>query len=210
MLQTSGLPDDALLRARPVVEQMRTELMAGQYLDVLEQVHAAGSLERALRVARFKTAKYTVERPLHLGAALAGGTPEVLAAYTAYGIPVGEAFQLRDDVLGVFGDPGQTGKPAGDDLREGKRTALVALAVERGDDAERATVERLLGDPGLDEDGVAALREVIRGTGALDVVEGLIAERVEAALGALARAELADGTPHVLHDLAVAATVRAV
>ena len=81
-------------------------------------------------VARYKSAKYTVERPLLLGAAIADAPAEVRAAYSGYGLPLGEAFQLRDDVLGVFGDPAQTGKPAGDDLREGKRTFLVAAAFE--------------------------------------------------------------------------------
>ena len=109
---------------------MRTEVTVGQYLDVLTQATGDTSLERAGKVARFKSAKYTVERPLLLGAALADAGPEVQAAYSAYGLPLGEAFQLRDDVLGVFGDPEQTGKPAGDDLREGKRTYLVAAAME--------------------------------------------------------------------------------
>ena len=103
---------EALLRAQPVYDEMRTELMAGQYLDLLEQVSGAGSVERAMRVLRFKSAKYTVERPLHMGALLASAGPELLVLYSEYGLAVGEAFQLRDDVLGVFGDPEQTGKPA--------------------------------------------------------------------------------------------------
>ena len=110
--------------------------MAGQYLDLLEQARGGGSVERALRVVRYKAAKYTIERPLHLGGTLAGAGPELLDVYTAYGLPLGEAFQLRDDVLGVFGDPAETGKPAGDDLREGKRTVLVATAVERATPAQ--------------------------------------------------------------------------
>ena len=113
---------------------MRTELMAGQYLDLLEQARG-DRLGRAARCAslRYKTAKYTVERPLHLGAALAGGgRGPARRVYSAYGLPLGEAFQLRDDVLGVFGDPAETGKPAGDDLREGKRTVLVALRAQSG------------------------------------------------------------------------------
>ena len=112
-------------------------------------------------MVRYKSAKYTIERPLHLGAALAGADPAVLAAYSGYGLPLGEAFQLRDDILGVFGDPEETGKPAGDDLREGKRTVLVAIAVERSTPAQAAVIRRHLGDPGLDAHGVAALREII-------------------------------------------------
>jgi geranylgeranyl pyrophosphate synthase len=87
---------------------MQSEVMAGQYLDVLEQARGGASVERALRVARYKTAKYTIERPLQLGAELAGADERITAAYSAYGVPLGEAFQLRDDVLGVFGDPAET------------------------------------------------------------------------------------------------------
>ncbi|MDP9418075.1 MAG: polyprenyl synthetase family protein, partial [Actinomycetota bacterium] len=122
MLATSGVTPDRLGAGRRVFDVMRTQLMGGQYLDMLEQARADTSVERARTVVRFKTAKYTVEHPLLLGGELAGAAPELLAAYTAYGLPLGEAYQLRDDMLGVFGDPASTGKPAGDDLREGKRT----------------------------------------------------------------------------------------
>lgn len=210
MLWSCGLPTDSLVRAMPVYSEMRTELMAGQYLDVLEQATGGGAPGRALRVARYKTAKYTVERPLHLGASLAGGDPAVLRSYSAYGLPLGEAFQLRDDVLGVFGDPEETGKPAGDDLREGKRTALVAYALERATPAGQAVVDRLLGDPQLDQDGVETLRTVIRDTGALEEVEKIIAERTARALAALDDAPITPDARQTLGALAVAATARRV
>lgn len=214
MLWTSGIDRDALVRTQPVYDAMRIELMAGQYLDVLEQAVAAGTVESALRVARYKSAKYTIERPLHLGATLAGGRPETLEALSAYGLPLGDAFQLRDDVLGVFGDPKTTGKPAGDDLREGKRTVLVAHALSRATTAQAATVARLLGDPGLDEAGVAALREIFVDNGALDATEAMIAECLEKSLTSLASAT-AEGTvtvesAGVLRELATAATTRTV
>lgn len=205
-----GLPTTALQAARPVYDEMRTEVMAGQYLDLLGQSTGAQTVEQALLVARFKTAKYTVERPLHLGAALAGGGPDVTAAYTTYGLPLGEAFQLRDDVLGVFGDPARTGKPAGDDLREGKWTVLIAQTLTRASAEQTATVQRLLGDPRLTGDGVDDLRAVIEKTGALDHVEGLIAERTERALAALQVAPVTEPARSVLRELATAATVRAV
>jgi len=208
LLDASGLPQEALRRARPVYDDLRSELMAGQYLDLLEQARGGGSVERALRVARFKSAKYTIERPLHLGAALAGAGPEVIEAWTAYGLPLGEAFQLRDDVLGVFGDPARTGKPAGDDLREGKRTVLIAVAVERASPAQRALVRQHLGDPHLDSSGVEALRRVLCETGALAEVERLVEERTALALTALARAPVTDEAREVLAELAVAATRR--
>ncbi len=209
LLATCGLPADALVASTPVYDEMRVELMAGQYLDLLEQALGGGSVERALRVARYKSAKYTIERPLHLGATLAGAPPAVLAAYTAFGIPLGEAFQLRDDVLGVFGDPEVTGKPAGDDLREGKRTALVAAALDRATPHQRAVVRRHLGDPHLDGDGVAALREMFVETGALADVEGLIERFTGDALTAVGEsAPITADARSVLRSLATAATAR--
>jgi geranylgeranyl diphosphate synthase type I len=210
MLNTAGMPAEALLRAQPVYDEMRVELMAGQYLDLLEQALGGGTVETALRVARFKSAKYTIEKPLHLGAVLAGAGLDVLAGYSGYGLPLGEAFQLRDDVLGVFGDPSQTGKPAGDDLREGKRTALIAMALAEASKAQSAVVRRHLGDPRLADDGVAELRQVICETGALAKVESLIGELMDDALAALAAAPVAAEARDVLEELALAATARSV
>lgn len=208
LLMSSGLPDEALMRAKPVYDEMRTELMAGQYLDLLEQARGGGSIERAERVIRFKSAKYTIERPLHLGVALAGGNDELVTAFTAYGLPLGEAFQLRDDVLGVFGDPSETGKPAGDDLREGKRTVLVAKALGAASPAQSTKVRRHLGDPHLDADGVELLRSIITETGALDAVEERITELTAQAHSALDA--VSEPARSVLDGLAVAATARRV
>jgi len=208
LLFQSGLPVDALVRGKPIYDVMRTELMAGQYLDLLEQARGGGSEARAMRVVRFKSAKYTIERPLHLGASLAGAPAETLVSYSGYGLPLGEAFQLRDDVLGVFGDPAQTGKPAGDDLREGKRTVLVAAAVEAASPAQAALLRRHLGDPALDADGVATLREIITDTGALDHVERLISALTDQCFAALDAADLDAAATAVLRGLATAATSR--
>jgi geranylgeranyl diphosphate synthase, type I len=214
LLHASGLDGDALRRGRPVFERMRTELMGGQFLDVLEQATGGlrpdGQAERARRVIRYKSAKYSVEHPLLLGGALADAGPRLLASYSAYGLALGEAFQLRDDVLGVFGDPDQTGKPAGDDLREGKRTVLVAYALEQASAAQTETLERLLGDHGLDRAGVDALRALIDDTGALDRVEHLISELVERSTAALADAEVGPEARDALTALITAATSRAV
>ncbi|HEU5109536.1 MAG TPA: polyprenyl synthetase family protein [Micromonosporaceae bacterium] len=208
LLHTGGLDPATLARARPVFDLMRTEVTAGQYLDVLSQATGDTSVERAGKVARYKSAKYTVERPLLLGAALAGAPPEVAAAYSAFGLPLGEAFQLRDDVLGVFGDPARTGKPAGDDLREGKRTYLVAVAYEAAGPAQRAELTARLGDPALDEAGVARLREIITGSGALRRTEERIATLTATALAALDAVALEPEARDVLTDLARAATTR--
>jgi len=210
LLLTSGLPQDALMRAKPIYDDMRTELMAGQYLDLLEQARGGGSVERALQVVRYKSAKYTIERPLHLGATLAGGDAITRESLSRYGLPLGEAFQLRDDVLGVFGDPSETGKPAGDDLREGKRTVLIAIAVERATPVQDSALRRQLGDPALDAGGVATLREIIRDTGALAFTEELIAARLAESVSALDAMDVDPLAAQVLAGLAVAATSRSV
>jgi len=210
MLSTCGLPPERLRDGHRVYDEMRAELMGGQYLDLLEQARGGGSVERALRVARYKSAKYTIERPLHLGAVLAGAGQAVLDGYSGYGLPLGEAFQLRDDVLGVFGDPAETGKPAGDDLREGKRTALVAMALETATSSQVAVIRKHLGDPHLSDEGVALLRGVITETGALQRVEALVETLLDDALTALEAAPVEDDAREVLRDLAVAATARSV
>lgn len=208
MLDRSGMPADALERGRPVWDEMRTEIMAGQYLDVLAQAQGGHSVERAIRVVRYKAAKYTVERPLHLGAALAGAGPDLVETLSRYALPIGEAFQLRDDVLGVFGDPAETGKPAGDDLREGKRTLLLAYAVERATPAQNALVDRHLGDPDLDVEGVDALRGVLVETGALARTEERISSLTARARDALKTAPVDAEAADALAELAGAATSR--
>lgn len=208
LLHGSGLDPVVVSRARPVFDEMRTEVTIGQYLDVFAQASRDTSVERASKVARYKSAKYTVERPLLLGAALADAPTAVRDAYSGYGLPLGEAFQLRDDVLGVFGDPGQTGKPAGDDLREGKRTYLIAAAFGSTDAAGRELLGSRLGDPDLDPSGVDALREVITASGALDRTERRIAALTDTALAALHGVDLEPEAREVLVDLAVVATRR--
>jgi geranylgeranyl diphosphate synthase type I len=213
MLSGSGLAAEVLLRAHPVYDEMRVELMAGEYLDVLAKAvggtaRSAGDIDRALRVARYKSGKYTIERPLHLGAALAGAGAQVFEAYSAYGLPLGEAFQLRDDILGVFGDPEVTGKPAGDDLREGKRTALIAHAGAAATPMQAQVLAQHFGDPHLDAAGVAALRTVIVDTGALSAVERLIDDKTAQAVADLRGAPLTADAVQVLSDLATVATSR--
>ncbi len=212
LLNDCGLAAATLARARVVFDQMRTEISVGQYLDVIAQASGAFSREQAVKVAHFKSAKYTVQRPLQFGAALAGAPAELTDAYRAYGLPLGEAFQLRDDILGVFGDPAQTGKPAGDDLREGKRTYLVAVAFAAAAPENRAELRAGLGRPDLDPPGVARLQEIITRTGALRETERRIAELTETALtalsGAVRHAGLAPESATALADLAAAATTR--
>jgi geranylgeranyl diphosphate synthase type I len=210
MWRASGLPRESLEAAQPVHDHMRSELMCGQYLDLLEQANGENTFESALRVALFKSGKYSVEQPLRLGLTLAGRelAPWMDELCTGYGRRVGIAFQLRDDILGVFGDPAQTGKPAGDDLREGKRTMLVARTLAAASPSDAETVRQLLGDPELDEAGVATLREIIDGTGALQECEDLIGDYLGQALAALETAPVTPESRAALTELAIAATSR--
>jgi geranylgeranyl diphosphate synthase type I len=192
LLGGSGFKPKAIVRGRVYFDKLRTEVVAGQFLDVLAQTKGTSSASAALRVVRYKSAKYTVERPLQFGAALAKADKSLLAALSSYGVPLGEAFQLRDDVLGVFGEPTVTGKPSGDDIREGKRTLLVARTFDKAGRGQRAILERYFAQPAVDADGVAAVQGVIRDTGALDAVETVIAELTAASLVALDHAPIAD------------------
>jgi geranylgeranyl diphosphate synthase type I len=210
MWRTCGLPSASLAAAQPIYDHMRTELMFGQYLDLLEQAQGKSTFESALRVALYKSGKYSVEQPLRLGLVLAAQkqTPWMDELCVRYGQQVGIAFQLRDDVLGVFGDPAVTGKPAGDDLREGKRTMLIARTMAAATPAQAELVRQLLGDADLDTDGVDRLRHIIEETGALAGCEEMIRHYLDDALRALDQAPIEEEARTALAALAVAATTR--
>jgi geranylgeranyl diphosphate synthase type I len=218
---SDDLFEEGLLEAAPVraasarreYAKMRREVTIGQFLDIAEESAYATEpgerhAERALRVASLKSARYSIQQPLLIGAALAGADDAQQAALAAFGHPVGMAFQLRDDVLGVFGDQAATGKPSGDDLREGKRTVLVAFARERLAPPARRIVDELIGDPELDAAQIASLQRTIIETGALDRVEQLIADYSREAERALSGARLGNAAVGELRDLARAATIR--
>lgn len=212
MLATCGWPADELVRARPEFDAMRTQLMGGQFLDMLvsargwEGYSTAQRVDQATRVIRFKSARYSIEQPLLIGARAAGAGPDDLAHLSAYGAALGEAFQLRDDILGVFGDPATTGKPAGDDIREGKRTVLFAYALDDAPADVAGLIDTTLGNEDLTQAQVDAVRRVVQDTGALERTE----ERI-ATLSDLARAELtqvgaltSDGTAALDHLVDIA------
>ena len=232
LYQASGLPAEVLSFGQPALNAMRTEVVAGQYLDLLSQASRTSSVPAALRVITYKTAKYTIERPMQLGAALAAGVQAVAAgravgpgrgwAYadaragaaledmaTGYGIPLGIAFQLRDDLLGVFGDPAKTGKPVSGDISEGKRTVLVALARERATQSQAQVLERHLGDRELTPAAAEQVRSVLTETGAVAECEALIAASVKEAVAALDGAPIPPEARTALAALAVTATDRA-
>jgi geranylgeranyl diphosphate synthase type I len=209
LLRRSGFPVARVAPALEVFDLCRTEVIAGQFLDVSVQARGRADVETAMTVLRYKSAKYSIERPLHIGAALAGAEREQLAALTGFGLPLGEAFQLRDDLLGVFGDPAVTGKPAGDDLVEGKRTVLVALALDAASPGDAAVLDGALGR-GLSADQVAELRGIIERSGAREQVESAIAALTDSAVSALERAEVDEQARLTLLGLAEAATQRVV
>lgn len=211
LLRRCGMPWDRVGPALDVLDTCRSEVIAGQFLDVSVQARGRATVDDAMTVLRYKSAKYSIERPIHIGAALAGAPADTLAALSGYGLPLGEAFQLRDDLLGVFGDPDTTGKPAGDDLVEGKRTVLVALALSAAPAAEAARLDAALGTS-LGGDEVAELRGIIDRSGAHAQVEAMIDDLAQRAVTALADARSAAGLDEhacaVLEGLAAAATRR--
>ncbi|MEA2826813.1 MAG: geranylgeranyl diphosphate synthase, type [Actinomycetota bacterium] len=183
-----------------VFTELRIEVNVGQYLDLVGTARGRVAEDAARRICRFKSGKYTIERPLHLGAALAGRMPELGGALSAYGLPLGEAFQLRDDLLGVFGDETVTGKPVGEDLREGKPTVLYALAAEAA--GGPGTALDRYGADDLTDDEIVALQEILVDTGAVKQLETRIDALVESAVEALEQAPLAEEAVAALAELA--------
>ncbi|WP_086668128.1 polyprenyl synthetase family protein [Lentzea kentuckyensis] len=210
-LVTAGLPADALSRAWQPWQAMRTEMITGQHLDLLAVARREESLEHAVRVAALKTAAYTVERPLHLGAALAGADDDVVRCLRRYGHDIGVAFQLRDDLIGVFGDAAVTGKPVGEDLREGKRTPLMAIALSRaqGRPVALRLLRRCLEGGAVGERTVDDVRALLVELGAVAAVEKHISALADSGLAALERAVIDDEARHELMRLANRAVTRA-
>jgi geranylgeranyl diphosphate synthase type I len=208
-LRRCGLPFEAVAPALAVFDLCRSEVITGQFLDVSAQARGQANVDTAMTVLRYKSAKYSIERPIQIGAALAGASERTLAELSAFGLPLGEAFQLRDDLLGVFGDPALTGKPAGDDLVEGKRTVLVALALDAAPPAAAAELDAALGTP-LSSEQVERLRAIIDDSGAHAQVEAVIGQLGDLALAALDKADIDDDARQVLRGLAGAVTHRVV
>lgn len=213
LLHRSGLDPQVLGRGLPLLEAMRTEVTCGQYLDLIgshrrPEPGLAAALDRATMITEYKSARYTVQRPTQFGAAMAGGDRALIDGIAAYASPLGRAFQYRDDLLGVFGNAAVTGKPTGDDLREGKRTVLVAHAAALLDEVGTSLLDEGLGDAMLDPDQVSSLQQVIRDSGAEAAVETMIEQLHAEALTALAATELTREGRTALTALADAAVAR--
>lgn len=182
---------DANATAWQIWNELRIELNVGQVLDILGSVRGVRDVAQAERICRYKSGKYTIERPLHLGAALAAPArfDAIAPTLSAYGLPLGDAFQMRDDVMGAFGDAAATGKPVGGDLREGKPTPLLARALAAADPSQRRQLDRV-GRDGLTDGEVADIQQVIVDTGALEDLERTIVERTRAAVIAIEAADI--------------------
>lgn len=207
LFATSGLPAAYLARARPLWSVLARELIAGECLEIL-RTGAEPDTTASLKVIRYKTAKYTVEQPLLIGGALAGAGQRLREGYSAYGLPLGEAFQLRDDLLGLFGDPARTGKANADDVRGHRPTALLAETWRIAGDDDREQLRALLGRRDPDGDGLHAVRDVMRRLRTPDRVEDMITARVEEALGALHELDLPPHAAAALTSLAHSAAIR--
>lgn len=203
----SGLPAAYLSRARPLWASLARELIAGECLEILCTGAAPDTVE-SLKVIRYKTAKYTVEQPLLIGGALAGAKPHLLTAFSAYGLPLGEAFQLRDDLLGLFGEPARTGKASLDDLRTGRPTALLAETWRAADRSQRRELLSLLDRPDLGPDDLREMCDLMARVGAPDRIELMISERVDKAGHALIGLDIPPYAAQALTELAHAATTR--
>ena len=190
-------------QAWTIWNELRIELNFGQYLDMLGSAMNERRREKAERICRYKSGKYTIERPLHLGALLAAPTrgDELIPVLSAYGLPLGDAFQMRDDVLGAFGDTAITGKPVGDDLREGKPTPLMAIATARANAAQLKELQ-LVGNQDLTPTQIARVQEVIRETGALDELETVITRLTDEAIAAVQHVPFAQAVRDELITLA--------
>lgn len=209
MLRHSGVGADALARVWPRYDDMRVELAVGQFADLVNSSHAFPTLEEVLDVLRRKSGNYTVRRPLEIGAAMAGCEPEVCDALSGYGAAIGEAFQLRDDILGVFGSPTLTGKSAGTDMETGKATSVIIAAYELAGPGLRSQLADLMSASDLDAAAVERWRALIVASGAMQWIEERISERHRRAMGFLDRVDIPDLPRAALAEMAVACTQRA-
>jgi geranylgeranyl diphosphate synthase, type I len=209
MLRDSGLNHTALNRAWPRYDAMRSELAVGQFADLVNDVGGLPTLDQVLEVARRKSGNYTVRRPLEIGAAMAGCGDRQLIRLGRYGDAVGEAFQLRDDLLGIFGSPEITGKPAGADLTEHKATSIVVAAHHMADPTLRRQLTELMSNPQLDEADVERWRGLITATGAVQKIEEMIADRLRRAAGWVDESRLDDAVRSALLNMASVCTKRA-
>jgi geranylgeranyl diphosphate synthase type I len=209
MLRESGVPASKLDRVWPRYDAMRTELAVGQFADLINDAGRRPSLDAVLDLSRRKSGNYTVRRPLEMGAAMAGCGDQILTMLGGYGDAIGEAFQMRDDVLGIFGSPEVTGKPSGSDLTEHKATSVVAAAYHLAVPALRRQLRELMSADDLNDSDVHRWRDLIVATGAVDWIEGLIDARLTRAMDLVGGSNIRPAVRNALADMAAACTERA-
>ena len=209
MLRESGVDSAALARVWPRYDEMRTELAVGQFADLVNDVGGLPTLDEVLEVARNKSGNYTVRRPLEIGAAMAGCGDDVLTQLGGYGEAVGEAFQLRDDLLGIYGSPAITGKPVGADLTEHKATSVVVAAHQMANLTLRRQLAELMSTSELDETDLGRWRTLIAATGAVQRIEEMIADRLRRASEWIDAGPLDGAVRSALLNMAVVCTQRA-
>ncbi|MBJ7338838.1 MAG: polyprenyl synthetase family protein [Mycolicibacterium sp.] len=209
MLRESGVGADALARVWPRYDDMRVELAIGQVADLVNDAHAFPTFDEVLDVLRRKSGNYTVRRPLEIGGAMAGCSPEVIEALGDYGAALGEAFQLRDDILGVSGSPDVTGKSVGTDLMSQKATSVVVAAHHLADAGLRRQLAELMTATALSPADAERWQSLIVASGAVEWIEQLIDERLTSAVDCLADVDIPQLTRASLEDMAVYCTERA-
>lgn len=208
MLRESGVEAGRLQRVWPRYDAMRTELAVGQFADLVADLRSLPPLETVLDVARRKSGNYTVRRPLEMGAAMAGCDDRTLAQLGRYGGASGEAFQLRDDVLGVFGSPATTGKPDGGDLRDRKATSVLVTAYQLADARTRRALVGLVNLDDVDDAALQRWKGLIAATGAVDTIEEMIGHRLASALNDLDGMEIGEPVRTALANMAIACVER--
>ncbi|MFC9250963.1 polyprenyl synthetase family protein [Amycolatopsis thailandensis] len=208
LFTTADVPDDRRTVVSTLLDSMRQEMHYGQYLDLLSTLGPLDDHRTPMTVVRYKTAKYTIERPLHIGAALAGAGTDFLEALSRFALPLGDAFQFRDDLLGLYGDPATTGKPVLDDLREGKHTLVLALATAAASPAQQAFLAEHVGDPCLTGETGRRILGIITATGAAATVERMITDRYNEAVAALDSAAIPSAAVTALRRMATDAVRR--
>jgi geranylgeranyl diphosphate synthase type I len=192
ILTTAPFPQERMRRARYYFDQMKTQVIYGQYLDVLGGYKKSLTEDEVLQILEYKTAKYTVERPLQIGAMLAGADYKLIQTFSKYGIPFGQAFQLQDDIIGTFGSEKEIGKPNDSDIKEGKKTILVAKAFERASKKQRKILESVIGNKRSKEDEIKLVRKIIKETGSYDYCIKLAKELLNQATQAIKDVKLTE------------------
>jgi geranylgeranyl diphosphate synthase, type I len=208
MLRESGVDHRRLQQALPRYDAMRTELALGQFADLASDVRDLPSMAVVLEVARRKSGNYTVRRPLEIGAAMSACSDRTLSGLGRYGTAIGEAFQLRDDLLGVFGSEPVTGKPSGQDLIERKATSVVIATHQLADAPTRRQLTELMNNSELDDTAIDRWRTLIVTTGAVQWIEDLISDRVASARDELDELRLDESVRNALANMAAVCTER--